>query len=383
MATIGLAVAGVPRLAWPCTPCVSTDARVMGDPADVPSNVLLEVRFPEEIDVTIDGVPATLTPAPLSWWPDAMSDYQPMQLDPIPPGGNSIVLDYELNGLLCFGQELPPLGFTVGPPDLEPPAPPANLTYDVHSYNVMQYPGACEPTADTNFWLHLDPLPGSHQGEVLRVAIVEDDAILEGRHYELDPGPAPLTVRIGAYGLADPTQVCLRVSAMDSAGNETGYAELCDPCHVRIDPPGPPDYLDPAPEPEWSREDLWPGGSCVGVDAPPEPMDPDPGGTSTGGGDDGELDTGDTGGDGEQTGGPSPDPQDGTGSGGTGLGGSGGTGPDHGTGSTSIDSNTGSSGTAVDGPAGCACRSSGRSDRSPSSGWALLVLLMHRRRRPA
>ena len=269
---LGAALGYVPADADACSPCEGIEVRLVGDAAVTPANALIETNIPDDLEVTVDGQPHATETVEYAWWPRNTL----IRLSPTPPAGATVVLQRDPK--MCFGKDYAPEELTVGPADVEPPAPPTGLLYDLHAFNIEF--DQCAYLPDFIYYVRADGGPAA--GEVLRVAVLLGDEVVAGTHATLgeDPIDVPVWVDAADLGGAAPTDVCLRVSAIDAAGNETESVDLCSPCHVRVDPPDVLYDEELPPEPEWSDDDLWPDADCVGVDVP-EPPD-DPGGSSGG-----------------------------------------------------------------------------------------------------
>jgi hypothetical protein len=362
-----------PATAAACSPCYEQVLRRIAPGPDYPANGLVATNLadlPAEVAVTVDGAPASLVPDPLGFSVPSFKDWDPLttwRISPTPPAGAQVVFTPIEPIEACFGEgEELPLAYQTGPVDWQPPAPPLALSHDLHVFPGEQIDATCTWVPGIVYWLHVDIQADDETSQWLRVEVTAKGDLLSLQHRVLAPGKHDIPIALMPEQLLKhkPTSVCLIVSTIDVAGHRSGEATLCGPCHVREDDPnGRPNPASP-PQPNWTPDDLWSGGSCESVDAPPgEPGEtPD----TTGG----EDTTGDDGTSGEPTTG---EPDGITTSGTTDVLSS------SGAASTGDDTGEPATGGSTGDDAGCGCRHA----RSHTLVWVLAALALRRPRRRA
>lgn len=222
----------------------------------------------DQFTVTVDGELATLKEADI----DAPSGLSASVFPP-PAAGQTVVI----SGKFCeASSECPPvnLTFTAGPDDTEAPPPVAISRFDVFDHaNFKAVPGSCRVDSDLAIWVDLET-PGPVDGESPRFYTLEAyrDAALQDLAFTqsgfLTSANPSIELRLGASQLADapaPEAFCFTVRVGDAAGNPAAVAPTaaCKPCNYRVDET-PTSGDVPPPEPIWTAEDLYPGGSCDG-----------------------------------------------------------------------------------------------------------------------
>lgn len=220
----------------------------------------------DQFTVTVDGELATLKEADIST-PSGLS----ASVFPAPAVGQTVVI----NGKFCeASSDCPPvaLTFTAGPDDTEAPPPVAISRFDVFDYaDFRAIPGSCLLDSDLAIWVDLET-PGPVDGESPRLYTLEAyrDAALQDLAFTksgfLSSANPSIELRLGAPQLAGalaPEAFCFTVRVADAAGNPAAVAPtaVCRPCNYRVDETPASDDA-PPPEPMWTAEDLYPGGSC-------------------------------------------------------------------------------------------------------------------------
>ncbi|WP_437730224.1 hypothetical protein [Sorangium sp. So ce1335] len=300
----------------------------------------------DAVSVTVDGEPASLV---------AVKDLPPLgyslvaRIEPPPGEGQAIVIE----GDFCGAQE--PCGqsrieLTAGAADTEAPAGPSGLSFDLHDHaDFTSSGGDCQVDSDLTWWVTVEAeTAGSGEAPVITtVEAFRDDTFTDpvfsqSRFMNATPVTVALSRTVDVLGgAAAPEAFCFRATVTDTAGNAAGApVHACKPCYHRKDPDTAQPGLGGPPEPAWTEEDVYPGGTCDSG------MGPGSGGT---------------GGSGPGSGGSGP------GSGGSGPGtGAGGSGPGAG----------GSDGGGETEESGCSFRAAGASGGAGRAGIAALALLV-------
>lgn len=289
----------------------------------------------EAVSVTVDGEPASLV---------AVTDLPPLgyslvaRIEPPPSEGQAIVIE----GDFCGAQG--PCGesrieLTAGAADTDAPAGPSGLSFDLHDHADFKSSGGdCQVDSDLTWWVTVEA-ERAGSGEAPVITTVEafrddtfaDPVFSQSRFMNATPATVALSRTADVLdGVAAPEALCFRATVTDTAGNAAGEAvHACKPCYYRKDPETAQPGLGGPPEPAWTEEDVYPGGTCDSGTGP---------GSGTGGGD---ASTG------------------AGGSGGDGAGGSGG----------------GSGGGGETEESGCSFRAAGGSGGAGKAGIAALALL--------
>ncbi|MGK3992694.1 hypothetical protein [Sorangium sp. So ce1024] len=299
----------------------------------------------DAVSVTVDGEPASLV---------AVTDLPPVgcrlvaRIEPPPGEGQAIVIEGDFcSAERSCGQSR--IELTAGAADTEAPAGPRGLSFDLHDHADFKSSGGdCQVDTDLTWWITVDAeTAGSGEAPVITtVEAFRDDTFAapvfsQSRFMNAATATVALSRTAAVLdGAAAPEAFCFRATVTDTAGNAAGeVAYACRPCYYRKDPDTAQPGLGAPPEPAWTEEDVYPGGTCDSGTGPGS-------GTGTGGGD---ASTGAGGSGGDGGGG------NGGGSGGDGPGGSGGGGETE--------------------ESGCSCRAAGGSDGEGQSGIAALALL--------
>ncbi len=220
----------------------------------------------DAVTVTVDGQPATLTPAAGTL---SKAATLAANIDPKPSAGQTVVI----GGNFCpnDGCQATTIQFTTGADDTE--APP--LT-ELSAFNVYDYPdyksggGDCTIDSDLAWFFKLTAAP-LVPGESPRVYSIErspDANFTSGSvvhtSFVLDTA-FPVIHRdmaVALSGSSPPEAFCFRVSTTDAAGNLAGTSPvLCKPCYYRAESGNAP--LSEPGEPKWTAADAYPGGTCA------------------------------------------------------------------------------------------------------------------------
>jgi MYXO-CTERM domain-containing protein len=329
----------VPRSADACEPPLPIlVSSIPADGATYPGNAGLVFKGIgielDGVDVTVDGQPAKLL---LDTSYSSLSDVVAV-IEPEPAEGQTVVL----SGTFCDSLFCEPtmITYTVGAPDVDPPAPDVEASF-VAVYDHADYEasgGDCASDSDLTYYIHLAHAGGEGAATLFRVAYTpegEDTPAFE-RTVTATDDTLRTALSVVSEQLAGkrPEEVCLDVTALDTAGNATGF-QLC-PCFFRQDDIVH-NYATPD-EPAWMDADGVPGSACAAESA-----------TSEGETSEGETSEGETS-EGEATAGPTTGPTTGAPTSSDGSSG------DEG---SSGGSDGGATGGADDKGDGCACSSDG------------------------
>ena len=261
VALLGGCCWGMPAIAHACGTCDIGEYLELPGPQDVrPANALILANTSDAASlaaISIDDDPAKLVPAGIAWPYDRTT----WRIEPMPPAGALV----DFGGYappVCFGEETRPLQYVAAAPDLDPPPSPVALVLDVHAYAYVDTT-SCPVELDTTYWLRGELV----EQEYVRVEAVANGTRLALVHEQPPTGPFTIEFRV-ALGEIDPVDVCVRVSTMDIAGNESEVVELCDPCHLRDERDAPEPYTSAPEEPEWSEADIVPDGVCAPTEPP-------------------------------------------------------------------------------------------------------------------
>jgi hypothetical protein len=285
--TVGLAATSLllaPRAARACSPPPPEVLSVTpGDGQSYPANAAIYLEgyglSLEGATVTVDGAPAALVPVTLA---EGLAPANGLfgqtltaRVEPAPAAGQTVVL----RGTFCgdFPSGEAPCGervitYTATAPDAAAPPRPPEARYDVHDHTdfLPAGPGSCFVPSELTYWVSLTPpLPAAGEAPVAYVVEGFRDAALSSRVFVHSALATPELPAFGqrllasALGTTSPADLCVRVRAVDLAGNEAGEAAVtCDPCHLKTDPSGGQMGAGPPPQPTWTPADIFPGGSC-------------------------------------------------------------------------------------------------------------------------
>lgn len=284
----------MPAAAEACgAPQPALNSTVPGEGATYPANAALMFSGHElsldAVTVTVDGAPAQLVAAPFaSGWANIS-----VLVEPAPQVGQQVVV----SGTICPLEFCEPLmlTYTAGEPDVTAPVPvPEASFFAVYDHaNFESSGGDCESNTDLTLYVHTmqdEAAPGAAPGVV--------SASWDGGGggggfggFSFASGTSA-SVRIPItepqLGGKDPrSEVCVKVTARDAAGNEAEPFELCPACFFRED--DTPIQGSFVPEPLWTEADAVPGSACAGADpttgdSGPEPTTGDSGPEPTSGG---------------------------------------------------------------------------------------------------
>jgi MYXO-CTERM domain-containing protein len=228
----------------------------------------------DAVTVTVDGQPAQLTEAPFAaGWANIA-----VLVEPAPQAGQTVVV----SGSFCDPAFCEPtmLTYTAGAPDLTAPVPVVDAAFFAvfdHA-DFVSSGGDCQSDTDLTLYVHVtqdEPAAGQALG-VVRAAWsgggggFGDFTFASGSSATMS---IPLVVE--QLGGKDPaSEVCVTVTATDTAGNAAAPFEVCPACYFRKDD-GPVDgaYV---PEPEWTDADAVPGSACAGAEATTGDTGPEP-----------------------------------------------------------------------------------------------------------
>lgn len=281
-------IALLPRIGeacWPWDPHFTLT--VPADDAVHPANASIliagQVLDSEGLEVTVDGLAATVTTEPRSqalhyvgWGPA----YRALVLTvepPVEPGQLVHVF-----GDLCPPQaEQEPgcadfdLQFEVGPPTFDPPRIDPEFWYDVYDHGsvAMSHSSCTVAPARFSVDVRLEVDEQTHAPSHYEVFRRPRDAPGQwepvGHRWRLEPDHAPgdlhfrylLDEVIGWLPLAD--AFCFELRTEDLAGNAGPTIERCPPCHDEIHDPGA-GFVSTFPDdpPGYSDESILPDGYC-------------------------------------------------------------------------------------------------------------------------
>lgn len=204
--------------------------------------------------------------------------FRPVEL---PPVGSELTLDFCGTPGDCdvYGP------WTIGDFDDTPPAAPT-VQYDYFEY-VECGSNSCENFAkDRIGYVQVGPTTDEPKFVSVRVrsAVDPDDEL----YFDVLRDPAlPMTFAhadVLTPGVEPQSAVCVEVRVFDLAGNEAEYGlDTCAPCHIEY----ATELMSCVPAPqEWTDDELYEGGDCVGTSIeplPPLPAPLEPAGGSTGG----------------------------------------------------------------------------------------------------
>lgn len=222
----------------------------------------------DDVAVTVDGQPASLVPAEEVASLGLSS--KAVLVDPQPAKGQSVLIE----GTFCAPEYQCPVAsvtFTAGAPDVSSPAPPSSVVFNVHDYPDFKSSGGdCQSDSDLAFWVHLFGVPASagespviYSVEAFRDAGLSDLAFAQRVFFQSEEVTVQARKTTAFLNGAEaPEALCFRVTALDASGNEAaGAVVTCEPCHYKQETGQPVDFLPPA-EPEWTAQDIYPGGQC-------------------------------------------------------------------------------------------------------------------------
>lgn len=219
----------------------------------------------DAVTVTVDGAPAQFTAAPFaSNWANIA-----VLVEPAPMAGQTVVVA----GKFCEVGACDPvmLTYTAGAPDLTAPVPVVEAgffaVYD-HA-DFVSSGGDCQSDVDVTLYVHTmqsEAGPGDAPG-VVRATWDGGGGGGGFGDFTFASGPSavlsvPMT--LPSFGGKDPaSEVCVTVTATDTAGNAAAPYELCPACFFRKDD----NEVDGSfiPEPLWTEADAVPGSACAGA----------------------------------------------------------------------------------------------------------------------
>ncbi|WP_438022232.1 hypothetical protein [Sorangium sp. So ce233] len=253
----------------------------------------------DAVSVTVGGEPASLV---------AVTDLPSLgyslvaRIDPPPGEGQAIVIEGDFCGAVepCGETRIE---LTAGAADADAPAGPSGVSFDVHDHADFKSSGGdCQVDSDLTWWVTVEgQIAGSGEAPVIttieafRDDTFTDPVISQSKFMNATPVTVALSRTVDALdGAAAPEAFCFRATVTDTAGNAAGEAvHACKPCYYRKDPETAQPGLGAPPEPAWTEEDVYPGGTCDSG------MGPGGGGAGTGAGGSGGDGAGGSGGDSE------------------------------------------------------------------------------------
>lgn len=290
VACLTLIVALLPRSSEACEPYCPKINLIPPPGSILPANA--GVRFEEwpslpkelQMTATVDGAPIGFEVVP-----ELGGTHRPLSIcreavayritTPAQPGGELIVNDWE---------GFPTWFYTLGDPDLVPPAALKDIVVDVHDYEVESVTD-CALGFTATYWVSLVGGAQDSGSPVFHTLFLNDDDGDDGKPIVTvlagTAAPVPLPVRqawIDAHDLV--SGFCITARTFDLAGNEAATGRrACAVCRARIevgipiwDPPGV------TKEPAWTDADVVPKGQCMSWAVPPLPetMESSSGGSS-------------------------------------------------------------------------------------------------------
>ena len=260
-----------------------------------------QVLWPEQLAVTVDGVPAELVLVPershgLDYWLwDFAYRTMALRVEPPPQPGQTIVVTGDpclqwKGRTYCDEVELT---YTVGDADVVPPDAPADLWYDVYDHGSLASSYSTCSGVAARFEvtiaaeLERDVLEYPLEYRLSRRpretpgawALVEHDWLRDAEDH--DPYFRWLYVLEDIEGVLPLAEAfCLRLQTFDAGENLGGELEVCPPCHDQVGDEASFIALWPDGQPSYDDEWLYRGGHCP---VAPEPDDA----TGTSGGDEG------------------------------------------------------------------------------------------------
>lgn len=259
---------------------------VPGEGATYPANAALMFSGYElsldAVTVTVDGAPAQLVAAPFaSGWANIS-----VLVEPAPQAGQEVVV----SGTICPLEFCEPLllTYTAGEPDLTAPVPvPEASFFAVYDHaNFESSGGDCESNADLTVYVHTmqdEAAPGAAPGVVSASWDGGGGGGGFGGFTFASGTSASVRIAISESQLGgeDPaSDVCVKVTARDAAGNAAEPFELCPACFFRAD--DTPIQGSFVPEPMWTEADAVPGSACAGADPTTGDSGPEPTSGGTG-----------------------------------------------------------------------------------------------------
>ncbi|WP_437774596.1 hypothetical protein [Sorangium sp. So ce1097] len=222
----------------------------------------------DAVSVTVDGAPASLA---------AVTDLPSLgyslvaRIEPPPSEGQAIVIEGDFCGAQgpCAESRIE---LTAGAADTEAPAGPSGLSFDLHDHADFKSSGGdCQVDSDLTWWVTVEA-ERAGSGEAPVITTVEafrddtftDPVFSQSRFMNATPATVALSRTADVLGgAAAPEALCLRATVMDTAGNAAGEpVHACKPCYYRRDPETAQPGLGGPPEPAWTEEDVYPGGTC-------------------------------------------------------------------------------------------------------------------------
>ncbi|WP_437949684.1 hypothetical protein WME98_01775 [Sorangium sp. So ce296] len=241
----------------------------------------------DAVSVTVDAEPARLVAAPDV--PAAGYDLV-ARIEPPPGEGQAIVIE----GSFCpdEGCEATRIELTAGAADTEAPPTPSGLSFDLYDYaDATPSSGSCESHSHLAWWVTAEgEAAGTGESPVIYTVEAFRDVSFTEPVFSTSRLTTDASVTMAIHQTVDvlagvdaPTALCFRATAMDAAGNVAGEAvHACRPCFYRKDPETAQPSSSRPSEPEWTEQDVYPGGTCDSG------MEPGSGGGGAGDGDDDE-----------------------------------------------------------------------------------------------
>ncbi|MFN3200562.1 MAG: hypothetical protein ACE366_19340 [Bradymonadia bacterium] len=155
------------------------------------------------------------------------------------------------------------------------PSPVVDLSFSIYDHpNFEVPPGACFAGGDYTTYVNATfDLPPGEEGAPIFVNLyrkIDGEDWRPWRRRRISGNTYEAEIYLWEGG-RDPASIpggeCWRMQLVDAAGNVGEAAETCAPCFVRVEPGEDVEYEigDYPEQPEWSADDLFPGGVC-GVD---------------------------------------------------------------------------------------------------------------------
>lgn len=256
-----------PQIAEACSPPQpELYSTVPADGATYPGNAaLLFSGFDLSLDgvtVTVDGQPAQFVPAEFAagWAQIAVL------VEPMPAAGQEVIV----SGIFCDPEFCGPMKmtYTAAAPDLTAPAPDAEQAFfTVYNHgDFVSSGGDCQGDADLTLYMHyFQGLPVAEEASVvMRASWPGADGMGGFSDFMFATGEeASLSLPLTLFQLGgkDPvSEVCLTVSAIDTANNAAPPFQVCPACFYRKDDTEVDSSYQP--EPVWSDADAVPGSKC-------------------------------------------------------------------------------------------------------------------------
>ncbi|WP_437643788.1 hypothetical protein [Sorangium sp. So ce362] len=222
----------------------------------------------DAVSVTVDGEPASLVAAPEV---PAAGYNLVARIEPPPSEGQAIVIEGDFCQPLATCEAVR-IELTAGAADTEAPPRPSGLSFDVHDYAALGLSGGdCRSPSDVAWWITAEgEAAGTGEAPVIYTVEAFRDVTFADPVFSasglVSAASVTMAIRqsVGVLDRVDaPRALCFRVTAMDAAGNAAGdTVHACKPCFYRKDPAPAQPSFSPPPEPAWTEEDVYPGGTC-------------------------------------------------------------------------------------------------------------------------